>query len=309
MSRRNSRSETPTEQLWAPTSWPGDAATVERWFRTELLAAVGDDRLRLSGLDGIRTTVELDGTDVARLLIDATGVALTVDVGAGTASAGTDAAQPIHPQIITRTPGALRFARVIADPVTLQGHELHLDATVQDLLFDWVRYAEPTSPGRPSSAFGIEDAASEHPTGSGHPAGTFAVSMRTDKIDPLIASIAQPLLAESGIRLRRLKTDLAEGRRQTIKLHALASVRWKIFGATVRATFVVQIERDGVITVKQLRLRSSNPVIAIVLLMARSELRRVEGQKLDLNEGCEALRLHDLRVSIAESVEISGRLG
>src|SRR5690606_31892932 len=79
--KREPKPEPESERAWAPASWPGDATTVEHWIRTELLGAAGApdaDGVTIAGLDGIRVSVDLDGTDITRLLVDATDVGLTV---------------------------------------------------------------------------------------------------------------------------------------------------------------------------------------------------------------------------------------
>lgn len=293
---------TDAEERWTPAVWPGDAATVERWLRLQLCSA--DDEVQITGLDDIRTTVELDGTDISHLLIDATHVALAVRPGAGPAPA--PASDEAERDILSREPGMLRFARLAAGPVVVQGHEIHLDATLQNLPVDWVQYATPLTPERPETVFGIDE--SRRPS---HPSGTFSARMRSDEIGPLIAAMARPLLASAKVRLRRLEVTLAESRNQTITLRALASVRWKIFGAAVRATAVVRITPDAVVTVKRLRVRSRNPAIAIGLRMVRDELRAVEGQSHDLNAELgpgSSVRIRDVRVSVGYDTEISARI-
>ncbi|GAA3937131.1 hypothetical protein [Microbacterium soli] len=313
-------------------AWPGDAAAVERRLRSELLNAL-DTELRVTGLDGIRTAVELDGTTLTHVLVDATGVRIDVhpaETGTGAADAGArntgaggpgaaavaDAASQAD-DILTRTSGKLRFARLMAAPVTVQGHDIHLDATVADLPFDWVEHTAPRDPERPETRYGVED--SPLPA---HPTGSFTARMRLADIGPLLADIARPLLEPSGVRLRRLDASVHADRRQNVTLKGFASVRWKIFGATVRGTAVVHADRDGVLTVRKVRLRSGNPIIAIALHLARHRIRAVEGERLDLNAPDSApddaptpasaervLRVHDLRVRTGTDLEITGRIG
>lgn len=322
--RRSRRSA--ADKVWAPSSWPGDAATVERWLRAEMLAELADSPdARIEGLDGIRTTVELDGADVSRLLIDATRVRLELrsadaksseSVGAGSAgaeSAGAESvgesvgepagAESAEPEIVARTPGILRFARLTANPVTVHGHDLHVDATMQDLPFDWVEYATPTTPDRPATAFGVEDAA-EH----GSPTGTFALRMRAADIGPLITDAMRPLLSEAGIRLRRVEVAVTSDQQELIA-GGLASVRWKLFSATVRAAAILHVDPDAIVTVRKLQLSSRNPVVAIALRVVRGELRAIEGTATDLNGGSERLRIHDLRVTAAHDVAVTARIG
>lgn len=310
---RTPKSQPDADARWAPTAWPGDAATVERWLRTQMLADLPDEELRVTGLDDVRTTIDLDGTDVVHLRMDASGVSLTIRPPADAAredSSKSDAEEPAEPDIVSRTAGMLHSFRLIADPVSVQGYDIHLDAAGRSIPLDWVQYAAPAEPDRPDTAFGVHFHELDRPA---RPTGTFTARMRTADISRLISSLAAPLLAPTGVRLRRLDLTLTAGRRQTITLNAAAAVRWKIFGTTLRAKLVVRVSPDAVITVERVRLRSRNPIIAILLRSIRDDLRAVEGETHDLNEGLTppgetSPRLHDLRVFVSRDTEISGRV-
>ena len=64
-----------------------------------------------------------------------------------------------------------------------------------------------------------------------------------------------------------------------------------------------------------LRFRSRRSPIALALRLMREELREAEGRRLDLNAEAAAdgasrtLRVHDLRVRVAQDIEVSGRIG
>lgn len=298
------------DKSWVPDAWPGDSATVERRLRHELFAEVADSPdMRVSGVADIRTTIDLDGTEITHLLIDATGVKLKVKPGAG-ATPRPQSKPDAAPAIIDRTSGMLRFARVCADPVTVQGYDVHLDATLQNVAFDWARYAAPVRADRPETSFGIADA--DDP---GTPSGAFSARMHADEVGPLIESVARPLLTESGMRLRTLATTVTADADQNVTVDAVAAVRWKIFYATVRAHAELHVDPDAIITVKTVRLSSRNPLIGLGLRLMREELRQAQGRRIDLNADAAAdgasrtLRVHDVRIRVTQSIEVSGRIG
>ena len=303
----NRKTQRPTPQPWVPDAWPCDSITLERWLREMLLEAASDGEMKVGGLDGIRISADVTGPEINSLLIDATGVEITVDAGEKPASHATPDA-PETPEIVARTTGILRSARLAAGPVVIQGFDVHVDGSIQNVALDWVRYATEQAPGTPASVFGFED-----PEGkpAQHPSGAFSARMRAADIAPMITAVMRPLLATTGVRLRRLEATVTTSSRQKVTVDALASVRWKIFGATIRATAVAHVDPDGIITVKRLRLRSWNPFIAAALAMVRSDLREAEGQRLDLNEGLAegstTVRVHDLRITADEDVAVSAR--
>ncbi|MEJ6553503.1 hypothetical protein B4U78_010780 [Microbacterium esteraromaticum] len=298
------------DESWVPDAWPADSATVERRLRDELLTEIADSPdMRVSGIDDIRTTVDLDGTEITHLLIDATGVKLKMKPAPGATPRPQPDARP-EPDVIARTPGMLRFARITADPVNIQGYDVRIDATLHNVAFDWARYATPVRADRPATAFAIADA--DDP---GTPSGAFSVRMRADDLGPMIESVARPLLKESGVRLRRLDTTVTADAEQNVAVDAVAGVRWKIFFATVRAHAEAHVDSDAILTVKTVRLSSRNPLIALALRLMREELREAEGRRIDLNAEAAAdgasrtLRVHDLRVRVAQHIEVTGRIG
>ncbi|SJN39104.1 hypothetical protein FM104_10350 [Microbacterium esteraromaticum] len=268
------------------------------------MASTGD--VRYDGIDGIRVAAQLDGNDLEHVLIDATGVDLTARMTEDGQSAGADTTPAEPPAIVSRTSGMLRTARIVAGPATVQGYAVHLDVTVSDAAFDWVEYVSARDAGRSASAFGIEDSPE-----TARLSGSFSARMRASDIAPLIRAVATPMLATTGVRLRRLEGTVTVSRRQVVKVRALASVRWKIFGATVRAAVSVQITPAAIVDVKRVRLRSWNPIVAIALLAARRQVRAVEGQRFDLNEeaGATAPRISNLRLSAGDDLAISARFG
>lgn len=312
-SRRPEPAEPPA--AWAPASWPPDSATLARWLHTELLADAAttsrDEGLTIDGLDGIRITADVDGADVTRLIVDATGVDLRAS--AHRTSLHDAASSPVaaDPVIVERTSATLHSARLLAAPVSLQGYPVHVDVAVSQVPFAWARYAEAV-PGRPTSRFGIEDA--EGSDAMVEASGTFAARMRADDLAPLITDIATPLLAEAGVRLRRFTATVSATRRQVVTVRGSAAVRWKIFGASASVIASVEVTPDAVITVNRLRVRSANPLVMIGLAVARSELRAIEGETLDLNasmaaEGEAVPRVHDVRVTVDDDIAVSGRFG
>ena len=302
-------------EAWTPAAWPGDAATVERWLRAALHSGVEQAAQaggpQIGGLDGIRITAELTGDDLTHLLIDATGVDLTLQAPERARSLLDldSSSQPQTPEVVSRTAAMLRSARFAAQPATVQGYPVHLEATVAEVPFDWARYAAESRPGHPASIFGF--AATD---ASAQPSGSFSARVRRDHVAPVIAAIAGPLLATAGVRLRSLTGTITADRHQVVTVRGAASIRWKLFGASVRARASVHISRDAVVTVRRLRLRSLNPLVAFALMMVRAELRRAEGQVIDLNAELAAdvstsIRLRDLLITADDELHLSGRFG
>lgn len=282
--------------------WPGDARSIESWLRARMLSEIGADAgARVGGLDRVRFDVEASGTDIDRLLIDATGAKITLHA-ADPYSAPPP--PPEAPAVIAKQEGMLRSARIIADPVKLQGCPIHLDLTVNDLPFSWVTYDAELTPGDPSSRHGIDESDS-----AGSPTGSLSGSMSVDDIGPLLTKVMRPLLSAEGVRLRRLALTVEDAGSERLVAQATVSARWRIFAARVRAELAVHVSPDAVFTVERLRLSTRNPLIALGLRLVRGELRALEGRTFDLNASAETIRIHDLRFTVDEHLTVTARIG
>lgn len=269
------------------------------WCREEILGALEVDGLRVRGKHRLRVDAEVSGSDVVNLQIDATGLEFSFSGGFA------DTEPEAEPEPVTRTPGHLHTARVIADPVRVQGFNVSLLARVTDLPIEWWTHARPRRAGQPLSAFalGVDDEAAPSSVSLG-------ASMRTRDLGPLLRAILNSVLSEAGGRVRRLRVDLAQDPSGRITANAVVAVRWRILFGTVRAHATVRVTPEAVVQIEDLRVSSANPVIAISLLAARPHLRRLVGSSHDLHEHLDPseLRIDDLDVSIDHEITISGRI-
>jgi hypothetical protein len=313
-----------------PQDWPCDAPTVQRWLRTMLSRG---DGFVMEGADRIRIAVDLDGDDIESLDIDATGadlrpsltdsaaltdnVALTDNASPGgttAADAPAPPAPPIAPTVVDRGGGVLRHARLVAHPVRVHRVPIRVDAAVDRLPIEWLVHERPVDARRPETAFALSSAGDARGT-----IGSFAASMRTDDIGRLLLALIRPATAGSGVSVRRLRISLAPAGTEPagtepaaperFRLGARATARWKLLRATVRIEARIRVAPSAVVTVEQFRIRSRNPLVAVLLRIARRDIRGYEGKRYDLNEDPAMPRVHDLRLSAGKDVSISARLG
>lgn len=280
-------------------AWPGDSRQLRTWCREEILGALEVDGLRVRGKHRLRVDAEVSGSDVVNLQIDATGLEFSFSGGF------PDTEPEAEPEPVTRTPGHLHTARVIADPVRVQGFNVSLLARVTDLPIEWWTHARPRRAGQPLSAFALGVGNEAAP-----PSVSLGASMRTRDLGPLLRAILNPALSEAGGRVRRLRVELAQDPSDRITANAVAAVRWRVLFGTVRAHATVRVTPEAVVHIEDLRVSSANPVIAISLLAARPHLRRLVGSSHDLHEHLDPseLRINDLDVSIDHEITISGRI-
>ncbi|MCK2023765.1 hypothetical protein KZC52_12575 [Microbacterium sp. kSW2-24] len=291
--------------------WPGDSTTVERWMRDSLRPDPSEFEIR--GIDDVRISSTVDGDDLERLVVDGTGVALRLRVPKHDSAPGASArpaasAPPATPEIVERRRGTARTVRMLARPVEIEGIPLTIDVQLDDAPIEWQVSASPVVARRPESRYAIVLA----DDGEGM-RGSFLASMAADDLTPLLTAILRPALKAGGARLRHLAVTAAQDGTDGIRIDAAAGVRWRLIGASARGRARIGVEPDGVVTVRDLRVGSRNPFVALALRAARKTIRAEIGRRHNLNESLTAdgmrLRLHDLRVTVGDEIRVSARLG
>lgn len=287
------------------SGWPGDADAVIRRIRAEL-AAAGD---QLGGLDAVRISADLRGDDLEQLTFDASGVALqlrpqpsaTPPPGIASAHSDTTAATEIR----SRRPGIARRVRLIAAPARVDGIPLTVDVELLDLPIDWLEYEEPSDPTRPETVVGIDVRDDEGVRGA------LSASIRSNDIGPLFERIARAALEADGVDIRSVRIDLRQDGADGIRIAARVGVRWKLLSASARMRARLRISPDAVVTVRDLGVSSRNPIVALALFAARTQVRAQIGRTLDLNDetSSSGVRLHDVRLTAGRDLKLSARVG
>lgn len=290
-------------------AWPGDSANVVEWVRSALTQMSADGEVSVAGLDRVKVSADLVGTDLNHLTLDATGVKLQFDVNdSGAVASSADDADPETPEPALRETGIAKEFRFVARPLRIQRTPVTLDLQLYDIPIVWLTFAEPKDVAVPDSLHTLmpdEDLDSMR--------GTFHASIRTTDVAPLVASVARPLLKESGVHLGRVRLDVTQDGIDDIRITAYAGVRWKLLLASARAEARIEVTEDAVITVRDLTVGSRNLFVKAALLFARKHVRATIGRSIDLNESITEdgtdLRLHDVRVSTGEHLSVEGRFG
>lgn len=285
--------------------WPGDSPTVTRWARASLRPDPSEFEIR--GIDDVRISSTVVGDDLDQLLVDASGVALDLRVRRHDRTS-TASVPPSDPVIVERRRGTARSVRILARPVEIEGIPLTVDAQLDDAPIEWQVYAAPVTEGRPESRYGLTLA-----DGGAGMRGSFLASMRASDLTPLLTAILRPAFQAARARLRRLTVTAAQDGADGIRVEGAASVRWRVISASARGSARIGIEPDGVLTVRDLRVGSRNPFIALALRAARTTIRAEVGRRHDLNASLAVdgvtVRLHDVRATVGEEIRISARVG
>jgi len=229
---------------------PGPLPTGDTDLTRRLRAGLQHD---LSLSDG---AVRIEARGVATDRIEQIGVDLT----------GTNLQQP--PQVLPAgagTPVQIEALQVAGQDLLVRSVPVWLLATAQDLACQW----RTTTDGH----LRLEPAAQG---GAGH--GRFILRARPADLEPVVARIAAPLLAEHGFSLTGSSLHLPPGEGDLPFRADLEVVRGPL-AATVQVTGTLTPGPDMSLGLLDLRATSSHPLVAMGLNMLTGTLQRMQERR------------------------------
>ena len=283
-----------------PAGWPESAATVERWVRATLASSAQG----VEGLERMRITAALDGDDLD-LTVDATGVSLLLTAQArdDQARGAASSADP-EPPVAARRPGVARSLRLVAHPVLIDGFAVRIDGELHDLPIEWIVYDRERTAGRAETRMTL--AARDDLSGS---RGAFAASMASADLGALAERVGRAALGPEGVHVNDVGLDIRPDGAEGITIRARGRVRWRLVSASARASARLSFSPDGLVTIRDLRVRSANPLVAIALRAVRGRIRAQIGRTIDLNETAApgSPRIHALKVRAGDELSVEFR--
>ncbi|MER7796531.1 hypothetical protein [Microbacterium sp. NPDC096154] len=325
------------ETLTDSGAWPGAAEVVERWLTTAIhrSAARGTDG---TALESVRVSADLRGSDLASLEIDLRGLRLSrADVlgsaelpsrfaggtdpgdtddddtddddmgeeGAAALRAGRTLVAPLTthaeaPAVVARTPALARSLRITADPMQLAGVPVSASIGLRNLPFDWV--VLETADGALHGNAEIDDRAAQGLQGDA------TVTLRPDDLLALTARLAEPLLADAGVRILRSRIQVTQPERDAVRVRVGAVLARGRLTASAWLDAEVRIGPGGSVTVQRMRTGSGNLLVRVALGLVRGRMRALEGRTFTPDDlGLEGLDVTDLRVFVDDAVTVAAR--
>jgi hypothetical protein len=264
-------------------------------LRPAVVEALGPD---VDGVDRVRLDAVVDGPDVTRLEVDLTGVRVRTTGSRGTTAAERAASPaPAVDDVRSREDATLHRLRVDAHPLTVEDVPVDVVAEIDGLRFRWVESTD--------GALAVEavEPSVEAPLG-----GHVRVGAPRDAVLATARRLVATELEGIGLSLVSLDVDLVSDGPRRVSVRGFARVRKGILSASVRATATAEVDSRMVLTVRDVGLSSRNPVVAALLLAARSEVARADGQSIDLAaELPDGIRLADVRVEVGETLAVAAR--
>lgn len=283
-------------------------------MRELLLTMPVDDEVELSGVEDITISAVLRGADVESLHVDASSldVRFTMNFDSGELppdapfpGESTAAPQPEPepdpapaPGVVHRERGRLRTASIRALPLTVQGVPVELEASAQNVDFEWLELDDGDLAIAPVPGAG----------GRRRPSRVTArVAVARDDITAALVAAFRAEAGPAGVHITREKLTLRQSGPRRVQVGLRVRIRWKLLAATVRFRTEVHIDSGYVLRLRNSRLSSSNPVVTVLLAFFRRHVR--EGLRelevpSDLNEGLAPFRLRDLRIRAGRRVDV-----
>lgn len=274
----------PLGSLPRPTSGDDLATRVRTALQTG--AGVADESAQR-----LQVAATLDGADVATLDVDLTGVV----VSPREAKVARERAASFAPT--SREPGTIRRLRVEAHPVTVSGAPVDVLVDVADVPFEWVEGAQ--------SELGL---APVEPTESAPVTGSARLSVSAAALEQAVERVATQVARGHGLTLTKLDAQFAPAGSNGVAVTVHAQVRKGVLSATVEAGANATVDDALGVTLSDVRATSRNPVVAALLVAARSRVERYEGRRMDLAASLPAgVRLTDVRVEVGTDLVLSAR--
>lgn len=257
-------------------------------LRTALTTSAG---VEPASADHLRVTASVAGADVPTLDVDLTGVT----VSPREARASRASAPALAPA--TRERGTVGKLRVEAHPVTVVGAAVDVVVEAAGVPFEWVETAD--------GALGL---AWVEPDASSPVTGSARLAIPAHAIQAAAERVAAQLAAANGLKLARLDVDLAPAGGNGVAVTVEAQVKKALLSATVEAGMTAVVDDALGVTLRDVRVTSRNPVVAALLVAARSRVERYDGRRFDLvSELPTGIRLADVRVTVGDEVVLTAR--
>ncbi|MBP2436531.1 hypothetical protein [Microbacterium amylolyticum] len=290
--------------LTSEKAWPASGTTVKTGVMRLIEEARSDGiDIRWNGAPGIAVSSSpfTPRANIGRISVDLTGSEITID-GEKLAAMATDwIPDPDEDEVVSRVTGILGEKHVRADPVTINGHQMRVDMTIEDAPLEWIAVRRG---GQLLGTFGEGHDDERRAT------GRFRFSMHQDDLNDLVMSLAAPAVKKA-IRLGSLtaaKVSVQPTGQRRFTVAAGIAARLAILKFSARVGFDIELSADGSeITVHHAAATSKRLLSKLALLPLRDQFRRLAGRTVPL--GDDELRVHGVTVDVTDNnLTVAGRV-
>lgn len=263
-------------------------------------AALDDapDRLRLQVEAAFsHATAEVDGPDVS-LDLDATGLSFDGLLAEGS---GAGDLVPTRDADVRETErGVLRSLTVRAHPVRVEGVPVDVGITLEGVAIRWVEVVADATVG-----IDVAEQDAANPV-RGHVRIEAPLAETVDAV----RRVAESALAEQGVTLADLDVRLESDGPRTVRAEGTARIKKGFLGAPATATATLRVDEALRVHVEDLRITSSNVIVAGLLAAVRGRIATATEQPIDLAAQLPpGVRVTDVALTAGERIGVEARLG
>lgn len=260
--------------------------------------ADADERLRLQ-LEAAFThaTAEVDGADVS-IDVDLTGLAF--DGLFADDSSASDLVPTRDGEVRETDRGLLRSLTVRAHPMRVEGVPVDLGVTLEGVAIRWVEVVD-------DGTVGIDVAEQD----AANPVrGHVRIEAPQAETVEAVRRVAEAALAEQGVTLADLDVQLTSQGPRTVRAEGTARIKKGFLGAPASASATLRVDDALRVHVEDLRITSSNVIVAGLLAAVRGKIEERTKQPIDLAAQLPAgVRVTDVTLTAGDRIGVEARLG
>ncbi|PPG36290.1 hypothetical protein C5E10_01100 [Pseudoclavibacter sp. RFBG4] len=283
-----------------PTTPEAVSRVLERFVR-EVVPPIfdADNTMDVRGLDLARVTAHPLAGDLLGIDIDLAGVEVTFD-------ATVEEAPPL-PELpefgteVARADARVAEVRVRGLPVRIQGAEVEASITAAGVHVDWAE------DDRGQLALAMRQGMAGGEAVTVFPVDTLLidVSARQREVVDALVSIVTESGESQGIHLSDVDLELTQAGPRGAHLRASGKVRRGFLRASLLFTTEAQLGDDLKLQLINPRLTSRNPLIGLLLLAVRSQIREELKDPIDLRDlQLDPLKLADAQFEVGERLRL-----
>ncbi|MFC7431961.1 MULTISPECIES: hypothetical protein [unclassified Agrococcus] len=271
------------------------AATLEHVLEHALEHGPASQRTAVEQLLG-RLSADVDGADVT---VDVDGTGVEVD--------GVADWVPIDDLLPTRAgdvrvveAGLLRALTVRAHPLRVEGVPVDLGLELHDMRLQWVDVVADDAVG-----LALVDPDDAHPL-----RGHLRIEAPLAETVAAVQRAAETAMAELGVTVADLDVRLRSDGPRTIHAEVDARVKKGFLGAPASASATLRVDDALRVHVEDLRITSSNVLVAGLLVAVRGKVEAATKEPFDLAAHLPAgVRVTDVQVTAGERIGLEARIG
>jgi hypothetical protein len=267
-----------------PTTSDEAAAVLERFLRETVPPIFAlDPTMDVRGFDAARVTAHPLAGDLVGLDLDFTGLEVTLDPTVVDTPPTPDF--PVFGTEVSRADAKVAEVRARALPIRIQDVDVDATVTATGVHVDWAE-----------DDFGQLALALKRGT-----AGGKAVQAVSDAVVKLVQESA----ASQGFSVPRLEIGLTQAGPRGVHVHVSGKVKRGLLGASLLFSTEAQLGDDLKLRLLKPALTSHNPIIGLLLLAVRKQVREELKDPIDLRDlQLDPLKLDDVQFEVGERLRL-----